>query len=339
MKRILVQNNFHCLSAYAPSDVRILFAPKYFCQIQKSFFERRFQEIKAHYPDATWVTEVSPEDFDIALSWDASYEKKAFGERLSGKQNRLFDELPFNLPESFTPFRQLAEKYLPPHFPEAVVPSDREVLAELDYYFRFKKLPSTYLETRNELTGRDGSTKFSAFLSCGALDVKHLYNEVKQFEGKHGASKSSGWIIFELLWREFFYWHYQKYPRSYFSEKGLRGLKFSPVPELTLLELSEMKAHPFFHAALRELTSTGFLSNRARQIFASIWINDLNLDWRSGAALFETYLIDYDVYSNYGNWMYLAGVGVDPRGKRYFNVGKQLEQYDPEGRYLETWKA
>ena len=65
----------------------------------------------------------------------------------------------------------------------------------------------------------------------------------------------------------------------------------------------------------------------------SVWLNELKLNWRSGAKLFENYLIDYDVFSNYGNWMYLAGVGVDPRGKRYFDVEKQLSIYDPEGRY------
>jgi deoxyribodipyrimidine photo-lyase len=98
-----------------------------------------------------------------------------------------------------------------------------------------------------------------------------------------------------------------------------------------------MQAPKLFHAAINELNETGFLSNRVRQIFASIWINDLKLPWMSGAKLFELNLIDYDVYSNYGNWMYLAGVGVDPRGKRYFNTDKQLAAYDPHGDYLKKW--
>ena len=38
-----------------------------------------------------------------------------------------------------------------------------------------------------------------------------------------------------------------------------------------------------------------------------------------GAAYFEAMLIDYDVHSNYGNWMYVAGVGNDPRDRK-FNV-------------------
>ncbi|MEJ5090578.1 hypothetical protein [Sphingobacterium faecium] len=27
-------------------------------------------------------------------------------------------------------------------------------------------------------------------------------------------------------------------------------------------------------------------------------------------------LIDYDVHSNYGNWMYLGGIGNDPRSRK-----------------------
>ena len=154
-----------------------------------------------------------------------------------------------------------------------------------------------------------------------------------------GENKSTYWIIFELLWREFFYWHYQRHTNLYFSKNGIKDTaEFNPVKSYSFTELREISNHPFFLACLNELESTGFLSNRVRQIFASVWINDLELPWLSGAKLFEEQLIDYDVYSNYGNWMYLAGVGVDPRGKRYFNVKKQLEIYDKENEYITLWK-
>ncbi len=38
-------------------------------------------------------------------------------------------------------------------------------------------------------------------------------------------------------------------------------------------------------------------------------------------------LLDYDTCSNYGNWLYVAGVGTDPREDRYFNVIKQATMY------------
>ncbi len=73
---------------------------------------------------------------------------------------------------------------------------------------------------------------------------------------------------------------------------------------------------PLVDAAMRELAATGYLSNRLRQVVASYLIHDLACDWRAGAAWFEAQLLDYDVYSNQGNWLYIAGRGTDPRGGR-----------------------
>ena len=56
--------------------------------------------------------------------------------------------------------------------------------------------------------------------------------------------------------------------------------------------------------------------------------------WR---GFFEQQLIDYDVSSNDGNWQYIAGVGSDPRGGRYFNLEKQAAQYDPDGLFTTKW--
>lgn len=53
---------------------------------------------------------------------------------------------------------------------------------------------------------------------------------------------------------------------------------------------------------------TGFMSNRGRQNVASYLVLDLGVDWRKGADYFESLLIDYDVASNWGNWVAAAGL-------------------------------
>ena len=85
-----------------------------------------------------------------------------------------------------------------------------------------------------------------------------------------------------------------------------------------------------------ELQKTGFMSNRGRQNVASYFCKNLQLDWRIGAAYFEKMLIDYDVHSNYGNWLYLAGIGNDARD-RSFNTEKQAEQYDSDKKFRNLW--
>ena len=86
-----------------------------------------------------------------------------------------------------------------------------------------------------------------------------------------------------------------------------------------------------------ELKLTGFMSNRGRQNVASYFCNELNIDWRFGAAYFEQQLIDYDVCSNWGNWAYLAGVGNDPRQNRVFNIEKQAADYDKKKVFRNLW--
>ncbi len=95
-------------------------------------------------------------------------------------------------------------------------------------------------------------------------------------------------------------------------------------------------SEPFVNANMIELKKTGWMSNRGRQNVASYFAKELEIDWRIGAAYFEAMLIDYDVHSNYGNWMYVSGVGNDPRDRK-FNIKLQAERYDPQGKFQNIW--
>ena len=92
----------------------------------------------------------------------------------------------------------------------------------------------------------------------------------------------------------------------------------------------------FVNANMIELQKTGWMSNRGRQNVASYWAKEWEQDWRIGAAYFESMLIDYDMHSNYGNWMYNAGVGNDPRDRK-FNIKRQAEMYDSDGKFQKMW--
>merc|ERR1719506_470193 len=92
---------------------------------------------------------------------------------------------------------------------------------------------------------------------------------------------------------------------------------------------------PLVDANMRELAATGFMSNRGRQNVASYLALDLQLDWRAGADHFESLLVDYDVASNWGNWVAAAGL-TGGRVNR-FNILKQSRDYDPQGEYVRHW--
>ena len=160
-------------------------------------------------------------------------------------------------------------------------------------------------------------------------------------EDKEIKNESTYWIFFELLWRDYFRFIMIKYGEKLFYKRGLNLSKENIKHDFTRFEswTTGKTKNKFINAGMNELRSKGFLSNRMRQIVASYLINELGCDWRAGAAWFESKLIDYDVYSNQGNWAYISGCGTDPRGGRFFNVEKQQKTYDGKSTYQLFWNS
>ncbi len=212
-------------------------------------------------------------------------------------------------------------------------------MQRLHYYFNELRGPATYFDTRNGLVGADYSTHLSAWLAQGCISPRMVAEWVCDFEAKHGASKSSGWIVFELLWREYFRLVMVKYGRDLFVTGGPRRKQIQYTRETYAFErwMHGETGNTFIDANMNELRLTGYMSNRGRQVVASYLVKDLKVNWLWGAAWFEHMLVDYDVCSNYGNWAYVAGVGNDPREDRYFNTRKQADTYDPDGLYQRMW--
>ncbi len=217
---------------------------------------------------------------------------------------------------------------------------ETEAINRLNHYFFETKCISNYKETRNGLVGADYSSKFSAWLALGCLSPRFIHQELKKYELQFGTNESTYWLVFELLWRDYFRFMMKKYNSKFFQLAGIQN-KGIPVNKHNTHQLQEwmdgQTGVDFVDANMIELKLTGFMSNRGRQNVASYLCNDLHLDWRYGAAYFEQQLIDYDVCSNWGNWAYLAGVGNDPRGNRYFNIEKQASDYDKNKVYRNLW--
>ncbi len=215
---------------------------------------------------------------------------------------------------------------------------ETEALKRLNnYFFETKKL-GIYKKTRNGLIGKDFSSKFSPWLANGSLSARTIYWEVKRFEKEHFKNESTYWLIFELIWRDYFKYISLKHGNNIFKIGGILHKQYGWSQNAKAINQwkNGTTAEPFVNANMIELNKTGWMSNRGRQNVASYFAKSLELDWRIGAAYFESLLIDYDVHSNYGNWMYVAGVGNDPRDRK-FHVKLQAERYDPNRKYQNLW--
>lgn len=215
---------------------------------------------------------------------------------------------------------------------------ETEALRHLKKYIWEHQQIITYKETRNELVGIQYSTKFSPWLANGSLSVRTIYHEIRKFEKEMLSNESTYWVLFELLWRDFFKCVSMKYGNSLFHLSGILNRNYSwKYNEKAINDWVYGKTkYDFVNANMMELKYTGWMSNRGRQNVASYFAKEMEQDWRIGASYFEAFLIDYDVHSNYGNWNYLAGVGNDPRDRK-FNIELQAKNYDEFHVFRNLW--
>ena len=188
------------------------------------------------------------------------------------------------------------------------------------------------------MLGVDYSSKLSAWLANGSISARQIYWEVKRYEQEIEKNQSTYWLIFELLWRDYFKYIALKHQNKIFQIGGIFNREYHWETDLKSFErwIDGKTGEPFVNANMLELKKTGWMSNRGRQNVASFFSKNLLMDWRMGAAYFESLLIDYDVHSNYGNWAYVSGVGNDPRDRK-FNISFQAERYDSSGKFQRLW--
>ena len=281
------------------------------------------------------------------------------------------EEAPFDLdkvPFGFSSFRKKVEKYWQPrekvllakgHFsatelstfrmPEIKVNFDPRSahpflggetsgLSRLKGYLWDSRKVEAYKFTRNQLIGQDFSSKFSAFLALGCLSPIQLYQEVGRYEEEVKQNVSTYWLKFEMLWREFFRYTSLRYGAHFYQIGGIQQKEISWLKSQKRLQqwINGETGDDFVNANMIELAETGFMSNRGRQNAASYLVHDMGVDWRWGADYFEKVLVDYDCASNWGNWMYVAGVGNDRRNHK-FDTHWQAEKYDANGAYRDLW--
>jgi deoxyribodipyrimidine photo-lyase len=286
------------------------------------------------------------------------------------------DSLPFNLqqlPESYSKFKKVMAKVelpnivspvqcLPSQFTSVSLPAmsrpswlpdnsfnnskygmkfdggEASAKKHLSQYFS-SDLPLNYKSVRNNLQGWESSSKLSPWLGYGCISARQVMASINEFQIQRETNSSTECLAAEIIWREYFQWSHFKVGAKTYRFKGISNNPplTSFYPERFSKWCLGMTPFPLVNACMNELRITGYLSNRARQIVASCLVNELSVDWRYGAAWFEEQLIDYDAAVNWGNWQYIAGVGVDPRGGRHFNLDKQAAIYDPEGKYQIRW--
>ncbi|HZZ65480.1 MAG TPA: deoxyribodipyrimidine photo-lyase [Candidatus Baltobacteraceae bacterium] len=143
-----------------------------------------------------------------------------------------------------------------------------------------------------------------------------------------------------LAMRDFFLqlsWYNPQTARQPLQEK-MRAFPFTRSHAALEAWRSGRTGYPLVDAGIRQLHATGWMHPRVRTIAASFLCFDLGVDWRTGMAEWDRYLIEDDTALALGNWQWIAGVGADLAAyPRIYNPRKQARRFDPDGAYAKTW--
>ena len=71
------------------------------------------------------------------------------------------------------------------------------------------------------MVGKDYSSKLSAWLANGSISARTIYWEVQQFEKKVIKNEDTYWLIFELIWRDYFKYISLKHGNKIFQLNGI----------------------------------------------------------------------------------------------------------------------
>ena len=229
-----------------------------------------------------------------------------------------------------------------PALPDTVPfkPGEAEARQRLE---RFKNgIIFQYGDNRNrvDLTGTSG---LSPWLRFGMLSPRQAVAAAWQaieLAPDEPARKSAETWLNELIWREFYIsilYHFPQVRRRSFRPE-YDGIEWDNDPAAFAAWTEGRTGYPIVDAAMRQLSQTGWMHNRARMITASFLVKDLLIDWRWGERWFMQQLVDGDPAANNGGWQWTAGVGTDAAPYfRIFNPILQSKKFDPTGTYIRRW--
>jgi len=211
---------------------------------------------------------------------------------------------------------------------------------------RFKKFLTEKINEygigRNQLS-LDGTSSLSPYIHFGKLGLRtavHCAQQAILTAPDQASRKSASIWLDELIWREFYI--YILYHYSHVREGNFRPqydrIQWRNDPDEFEAWKSGLTGYPVVDAAMRQLTATGWMHNRARMIVASFLVKDLLIDWRWGEGWFMQHLLDGDLATNNGGWQWTAGTGTDAAPYfRIFNPILQSKKFDPQGDYIRKW--
>ncbi len=189
---------------------------------------------------------------------------------------------------------------------------------------------------------RPSTSRLSPHLHFGTISPRTIRAAAREAWRAASPSRraSIDRFVLQLGWREFYHhvlFHFPRVAEENFKPEFDR-LPWRSNPAGLTAWKEGRTGFPLVDAAMRELSTTHWMHNRARMVAASFLTKDLHIDWREGEKWFERELADADLANNNGGWQWAAGSGTDAAPYfRIFHPVLQSKKYDPEGHYIRRY--
>ncbi|MEM9974683.1 MAG: deoxyribodipyrimidine photo-lyase [Pseudomonadota bacterium] len=197
-------------------------------------------------------------------------------------------------------------------------------------------------DSARDLPAVQGTSRLSENLTYGEISPRTCWHAGMRAlnEGKAGAET----FLKEIVWREFAHHLVYHTPRITSGNWREEWDAFTWETDESTREVAAWRQGRtgirFVDAAMRELYVTGHMHNRARMIVASYLTKHLMCHWKIGLDWFADCLADWDPASNAMGWQWSAGSGPDATPYfRVFNPVTQLDKFDKNRAYVDTWIA
>lgn len=214
------------------------------------------------------------------------------------------------------------------------LPDTRESYAR-DLLQRFAVRRIAHYDSGRDQMAQAGTSMLSPYIRFGILSIQACARVALSADGPGAAV----WLS-ELAWRDFYTHIAAHFPhiRAGNYRRQYDALQWENDPRLFDAWCRGQTGYPVVDAAMRQLTSTGWMHNRARMIVASFLTKDLLIDWRWGERFFMQHLLDGDTPANNGGWQWAASTGTDAQPYfRIFNPSSQGQRFDPDGAYVKRF--
>lgn len=232
-----------------------------------------------------------------------------------------------------------------PALPEAVpfMPGEAAAQRRLAAFTTGDDAPIFAYHDERDMPALDATSGLSPYLRWGMLSAREAavaaYEATERAPDDERREGPEKWLD-ELIWREFFtaiLYHFPRVLDGNFRPE-YDAIDWRDDAEGFAAWCEGRTGYPIVDAAMRQLTTSGWMHNRGRMLVASFLVKDLLIDWRRGERFFMQHLLDGDPAANNGGWQWSAGTGTDAAPYfRIFNPTTQGKRYDPDGAYIRRW--